>query len=182
MISTAIRPSVSCLVIPSAACGSPQPSPESGLDRTAGAGARPRHLRRVGVYVTNEISGRSLGHRRDHAGGGRNDSARKATARDRRQPGQVHALRGTQRLASRTAGVDESTLPPPDRTADGIGVVDIRQQKLIKVLPSGTDPEQVAVSHDGTRVFVANEDAAKASVVDVATGKILETFRDRRRA
>ena len=38
-------------------------------------------------------------------------------------------------------GVDESTLPPPDRTADGIGVVDIRQQKLIKVLPSGTDPE-----------------------------------------
>ena len=73
-------------------------------------------------------------------------------------------------------GVDERTLPPPDRTADGIGVVDIRQQKLIKVLPSGTDPEVVAVSHDGTRVFVANEDAAIASVVDVATGKILETF------
>ena len=34
----------------------------------------------------------------------------------------------------------------------------------------------VAVSHDGTRVFVANEDAAIASVVDVATGKILDTF------
>ena len=73
-------------------------------------------------------------------------------------------------------GVDESTLPPPDRTADGIGVVDVRQMKLLKVLPSGTDPEVVAVSHDGTRVFVANEDAAKASVVDVATGAILESF------
>ena len=32
-------------------------------------------------------------------------------------------------------GVDESTLPPPDRTADGIGVFDIRQQKLVRVLP-----------------------------------------------
>ena len=32
------------------------------------------------------------------------------------------------------------------------------------------------MSHDGTRVFVANEDAAIASVVDVATGKILDTF------
>ena len=31
--------------------------------------------------------------------------------------------------------VDESKLPPPDRTADGIGVVDVRQRKLVKVLP-----------------------------------------------
>ena len=74
-------------------------------------------------------------------------------------------------------GVDEKTLPPPDRTADGIGVVDVRQQKLIKVLPSGTDPEQVAVSQDGTRLFVANEDAAMASVIDLATGTIVETFK-----
>ena len=29
-------------------------------------------------------------------------------------------------------------------------------------MKSGTDPEQVAVSHDGTRVFVANEDAGAA--------------------
>src|ERR1700741_4533523 len=41
-------------------------------------------------------------------------------------------------------GVDESKLPPPDRSADGIGVVDVEQRKLIKVLESGTDPEQVA--------------------------------------
>ena len=73
-------------------------------------------------------------------------------------------------------GVDESTLPPPDRSADGIGVVDLRQMKLLRVLPSGTDPEVVAVSHDGSRVFVANEDAGIASVVDVESGKILETF------
>src|SRR5471032_121561 len=74
-------------------------------------------------------------------------------------------------------GVDEKKLPPPDRSADGIGVVDLRLAKLLKVLPSGTDPEQLAVSQDGTRVFIANEDAAKASVVDVASGQIVETFK-----
>ena len=74
-------------------------------------------------------------------------------------------------------GVDEKTLPPPDRSADGIGVVDLDAGKLLKVLPSGPDPEQLAVSHDGTRVFIANEDAGKASVVDVASGQIVETFK-----
>lgn len=31
-------------------------------------------------------------------------------------------------------GVDESTLPPPDRSADGIGVVDVSEGKLVKVV------------------------------------------------
>jgi len=74
-------------------------------------------------------------------------------------------------------GVDEKTLPPPDRTADGIGVVDLDQGKLLKVLTSGPDPEQVAVNGDGTRVYVANEDAGKASVVDANTGEIVESFK-----
>jgi YVTN family beta-propeller protein len=57
-------------------------------------------------------------------------------------------------------GVDESTLPPPDRSADGIGVFDTKQMKLVRVIPAGTDPEQLAVSSDGKQLFVANEDAA----------------------
>ena len=73
-------------------------------------------------------------------------------------------------------GVDEKTLPPPDRCADGIGVVDLQQGKLLKVLTSGPDPEIVAVSVDGTRLFVSNEDTAKASVVDIASGQITESF------
>src|SRR5215467_7293497 len=73
-------------------------------------------------------------------------------------------------------GVDEKTLPPPDRKADGIGVVDLAQGKLIKVLTSGPDPEQLAVSPDGTHVYIANEDGAKLSVVDVNTGEIVESF------
>src|ERR1700719_2879137 len=38
-------------------------------------------------------------------------------------------------------GVDESKLPPPDRTADGIGVFDVKQNKLVRLIPSGSDPE-----------------------------------------
>jgi YVTN family beta-propeller protein len=45
-------------------------------------------------------------------------------------------------------GVDEKTLPPADKSADGIGVVDIRQGKLVTILHSGSDPETVAVSQD----------------------------------
>src|SRR5271163_3265398 len=37
--------------------------------------------------------------------------------------------------------VDESTLPPPDKTADGIGVFDTRQNKLLRMIQSGSDPE-----------------------------------------
>ena len=37
-------------------------------------------------------------------------------------------------------GVDEKTLPPADKSADGIGVFDLVQGKLLKVLPSGSDP------------------------------------------
>ena len=70
-------------------------------------------------------------------------------------------------------GIDESTLPPPDRSADGIGVVDIAAGEVVNVINAGTDPEQLALSTDGTRLYVANEDAGEASVVDIASGEIL---------
>src|SRR5947207_52255 len=73
--------------------------------------------------------------------------------------------------------VDESKLPPPDRTADGIGVVDVRQRKLVKVLPSGPDPEQVAVSPDGKEIYVANEDAAQITVIDASDGHLIQSFK-----
>lgn len=62
-------------------------------------------------------------------------------------------------------GVDESKLPPPDRSADGIGVVDLAAGKIVRVIKSGQDPEQLAVGPDG-RLFVANEDASKATIID----------------
>jgi YVTN family beta-propeller protein len=74
-------------------------------------------------------------------------------------------------------GTDESKLPPPDRTADGVAVIDAVSHKVLKMLDVGPDPEQAAVSADGTRLFVANEDAAMASVFDLNTGKVIHTVK-----
>ena len=70
-------------------------------------------------------------------------------------------------------GVDESTLPPPDKSADGVGVVDPAQRTVVRRLFGGSDPEQFAFSADGKLMYVANEDAAGVSVVAVASGKVL---------
>src|ERR1041384_6806334 len=74
-------------------------------------------------------------------------------------------------------GVDEKTLPPPDRSADGIGVVDLKAGKLLTVIKSGTDPEQVTLSHDGKTVFVANEDAGQLTFIDASTNMISGTVK-----
>ena len=73
-------------------------------------------------------------------------------------------------------GIDESTLPPPDRAADGIGVVDVGTQRVVTVIQAGTDPEQVALNADGTRLYVANEDAGTTSVVDIESGELIATL------
>jgi YVTN family beta-propeller protein len=67
-------------------------------------------------------------------------------------------------------GTDESKLPPPDRAADGIGVFDTGTRTLERVLRGVTDPEQLAISADGKRVYVASEDAGKAIVLDTQQG------------
>jgi YVTN family beta-propeller protein len=67
-------------------------------------------------------------------------------------------------------GVDESKLPPADRDADGIGVVDLDQRKLVTTFHSGQDPESFDLSPDGTTLYVSNEETAEMTVVDVSTG------------
>ena len=54
-----------------------------------------------------------------------------------------------------------------DLKADGIAIVDTATHKVVQVLHAGSDPEQFALSPDGSKLFVANEDAATMSVVDV---------------
>jgi YVTN family beta-propeller protein len=68
--------------------------------------------------------------------------------------------------------VDESKLPPPDRTADGIGVVDLASGRVSRVMQSGPDPETFDISPDGKTIFLSNEDNAEMSSLDVASGKI----------
>jgi PQQ-dependent catabolism-associated beta-propeller protein len=60
-----------------------------------------------------------------------------------------------------------------DLKADGVAIVDTATHKVVQVLHAGSDPEQFALSPDGKRLFVANEDAATMSVVDVHTGAVV---------
>jgi YVTN family beta-propeller protein len=74
-------------------------------------------------------------------------------------------------------GVDESTLPPPDRSADGIGVFDVQSNTLVKVIPAGNDPEEFDLSKDGKLLYASNEDAATTSILDLAAGKVVQTLK-----
>jgi YVTN family beta-propeller protein len=67
-------------------------------------------------------------------------------------------------------GTDERSLPPADKTADGIGIVDTASGRLETVLRGVSDPEQVAVSPDGSRLYVASEDTGRAVILHSRTG------------
>jgi YVTN family beta-propeller protein len=68
--------------------------------------------------------------------------------------------------------VDPKTLPPADRSADGIGVIDLATRKLIKRLDSGQDPETFDVFPDGGTLYVSNEETAELSAIDSSSGEI----------
>ncbi len=71
--------------------------------------------------------------------------------------------------------VDESTLPPPDKSADGIGVFDVAQNKMVRMIKAGSDPENFDVSPDGRQLFISNEDDSAVSVVDIASGTVVKS-------
>jgi YVTN family beta-propeller protein len=62
-----------------------------------------------------------------------------------------------------------------DLSADGIAEVDTTTHKLLRVLPSGLDPEQFDVNWATSLVYVANENANQASILNLAKGEILAT-------
>ena len=59
-----------------------------------------------------------------------------------------------------------------DKSADGIGVVDVAAQKFTGKLHAGSDPEEFALSKDGRRIYISNEDTKTASVINIASGKL----------
>jgi YVTN family beta-propeller protein len=69
-------------------------------------------------------------------------------------------------------GVDESTLPPADKTADGIAVFNIAEGRVLRVIRGVSDPETVAVSRDGHRLYVASEDTGRLIVLDAEGGGV----------
>ena len=55
-------------------------------------------------------------------------------------------------------------------------MIDVRNGKLDKVLPGGSDPEQFDLSMDGHRLFVSNEDSNQATIVAIDSSEILKTI------
>src|SRR5215472_7159066 len=76
-------------------------------------------------------------------------------------------LSGSPRMAP---GLDTDRAPA-DKRADGVGVIDPVARKLIDRWHVGSDPEQFAISEDGKFAFIANEDDASASIIDLDSGQ-----------
>jgi YVTN family beta-propeller protein len=127
------------------------------------------------IYVTNEVSGDMTVI----------DSATYnviATVPLGKRPRGIHASPDRKTIYVALSGspiagpdVDESTLPPPDKSADGIGVFDVAQNKIVRMIKGGSDPENFDVSKDGTQLFISNEDDAAVSVVDIASGTVVKS-------
>jgi YVTN family beta-propeller protein len=62
-------------------------------------------------------------------------------------------------------GTDENKLPPPDRSADGIGMFDIASRKLVGVVRGVANPEQFAVSRSGL-IYAGSEVESAVVVLD----------------
>jgi YVTN family beta-propeller protein len=62
--------------------------------------------------------------------------------------------------------------PQPDRSADAIGVVDLLHRRMVGSIRAGVDPEEFAISPDGRRLVVSNEDAATATALRLPDGAL----------
>ena len=72
-------------------------------------------------------------------------------------------------------GLSPAFTPAADRGADGIAVVDVATRRLVRILPSGQDPESFDLVPGGKLLVVSNEETASASIVDVETARLVGT-------
>jgi YVTN family beta-propeller protein len=59
-----------------------------------------------------------------------------------------------------------------DKAADGIAVLDVGTGKFVRKIAAGSDPEEFALSKDGTRIYISNEDTKSATVINIASQKL----------
>src|SRR5690606_24726757 len=101
------------------------------------------------VYVTNEISGDL-----SIIDGGTHEVV--TTAPLGKRPRGIKAGPDGERLYVALSGspiappgTDESSLPPADKSADGIGVFSLAEGRIERIITGVSDPEQLAVGLDG---------------------------------
>ena len=63
-----------------------------------------------------------------------------------------------------------------DHEWEFIAALDVATREIKTKYSCGTDPERLAVTQGGDRIYCSNEDASGASVLDVATGKVITTI------
>jgi YVTN family beta-propeller protein len=160
---------LACIAVVLAGCSSPAPVQEAAKP------AAPAESDKFKLYVTNEVSG-------DMTIIDSADYHVIATVPLGKRPRGIHASPDRKTIYVALSGspiggpgVDESTLPPPDKSADGIGVFDVAQRKIVRVLKAGSDPENFDLSKDGSQIFISNEDDAAVSVVDIASGTVVKS-------
>jgi YVTN family beta-propeller protein len=160
--------SVAAMLVVTAACGGSPERPAPAPPETAAAQARPG----ARIFVSNETMGQVVVIDAATA------EVVERIAVGKRPRGLRLSADGTRLYVALSGspmappGVDESTLPPPDRAADGIGVVDLASRALVRTFPSGQDPESFDLSVDGRLLYVSNEETAELSVLDLDTGAI----------
>src|SRR4029079_9051781 len=70
-----------------------------------------------------------------------------------------------------------TTPASPDRGPGGIGVVDLGARRLTRTIAVGDDPVELALTRDGARLAISDEDAATATLVRTADGRVIATVR-----
>jgi YVTN family beta-propeller protein len=142
----------------------------------AGCAKQPEKPKGYRIYVTNERSG-------DLSVIDSETHAVVATVPLGKRPRGIHASPDGKLIYVALSGspiagpgVDEDSLPPADKSADGIGVYDVAQGKIVKMLKSGSDPEEFDISPDGKLLYVSNEDTAGVSILDLTTEKIIASL------
>ena len=98
-----------------------------------------------------------------------------------KRPRGIHASPDGKTLYVAVSGTPIDTSSPPDaqpdKAADGIAIVDLTTDKFLRRIPAGSNPTQFAISPDGKRLCVANQDAGTATVLDLSTEKIIASVR-----
>lgn len=80
--------------------------------------------------------------------------------------------KGNPRLTRPKSDDDDDSAAAVDKSADGVGVIDVALRKLTRRIQAGSDPEEFALSKDGRHLYISNEDVKTASVIDIASGRL----------